>query len=180
MFYPVARIRILLLQNFRRRYSFETWNYATSPPAEALKSWNSRGGWTVFGIIEGVQATLNARKSMYIYVSYIQGLSRGIRFPLIKNGGESHYTCIILLYYYIYRENTFVGGGNRISGIRARCETHHIRNEGEDGSFNLKQVNDVKKNKSIHTYTYVVHTYYIYILYNTISTKSKGKNTVSS
>lgn len=85
---------------------------------------------------------------MYIHVSYIQGLSRGIRFPLIKNGGESHYTCIILLYYYIYTyiEREYVRRwGNRISGIRARCEPHHIRNEGEDGSFNLKQVNDVKK-----------------------------------
>ncbi|KAL5239535.1 hypothetical protein ACI65C_006945, partial [Semiaphis heraclei] len=46
--------------------------------------------------------------------------------------------------------------GNRISG-NARCETPHISNEGEDGCFNLKQVNDVKK-KHIHTGCYRVNT----------------------
>lgn len=89
-------------------------------------------------------------------------------------GKVTIYNILVLYYYilllYIYTGYTVFGGGIAFQGY-ARCETHHISKEGEDGSFNLKQVNDVKKIKlySIHTYTR-----HIYILKYYILTESKG------
>jgi len=95
-FHPVARLReYYRCTHFRGRNNFATWYYVASPPTEVLKLWNSREGWTVFEEMEGVGASDCTELRTRIW-----GLSAlGIRFPLIKNGGESHY--ILALYYYI-------------------------------------------------------------------------------
>jgi len=123
-FHPVARIYANIIVVFPRTIQFcdvILCCIATRRGAEVVEFsrgmnvfWRNGGGWCKR--LHGAACTR------------IRGLSaRGIRFPLIKNGGESHY--ILVLYYYIiviYIYRIYgLRWGNRISGIRTLRDASH-------------------------------------------------------
>jgi len=131
-------------------------------PSSSWRRWNrSEFTWGRWRRFKGGSATTNHYGTSYICIRIsVPILSRGIRFHLIKTGEGKFRTYM----YYIEEEDGRVaayGLGRRESHFgHTHREKHHVTNEGEDGSFNLKQVNDKKKR--------------IYIL-GTISTKSRSK-----